>query len=92
MSFVTALTARVASPARPGVTGPVRGRVTSRVQVNRETTIQQHLRARQAVSTTAGTAGGHGEMAKIQWQMNPATPQGPATETEPPQVSSLSVA
>jgi hypothetical protein len=30
-------------PARPSVTGPVRGRVPSRVQVNREITIQQRL-------------------------------------------------
>ena len=35
---------------------------------------------------------GHGEMALIQWQMNPATPQGPATETEPLQVSGPPVA
>jgi hypothetical protein len=43
MSFVTALAARVASPVRPGVTGLVRGRVASRVQVNREIMIRQRL-------------------------------------------------
>ena len=93
MSFVTALAARVASP--PGRASPGRFEVgyPSRVQVNREITIQQRLiQAAGSIAPLPEQQAGHGEMAQIQWQMNPATPQGPATETEPPQVSGLPVA